>query len=181
MFHDWVCNMWFACGHMPTWGGDDRRMLTGSDGGEGKCWNRDSVPYGMDMFETEAQVDDRRQLTGGSARLKLLYLIKKFLGKCVKPHSQGDPHMLGAHGDTFDFRGTDGGVYALLSARGLAVNGLFKNDTFLVRHKQCTECKSKDGRRVTQTVNGSFIKQMFITALSSDGAAVNVTIDAERP
>ena len=47
---------------------------------------------------------------------------KAAIGPCTGiAGGQGDPHLYSAHGGHADFRGSDGGVYAFLSARDLAM------------------------------------------------------------
>lgn len=85
----------------------------------------------------------------------------------------GDPHLIGFHGDKFDFRGRNNTVYALLSARHLAVNALFALQTF-VMGGTCERCSFK-------TVHGSFIKAVYVRTLTSAGKTVRFAYLADAP
>jgi len=78
----------------------------------------------------------------------------------------GDPHIVGAHGDRFDFKGEDGVAYALLSARDLAVNGRFKHDVYTLGSKE---------------VHGSFITEAYLTARTASGEIVRLSYNASAP
>jgi len=78
----------------------------------------------------------------------------------------GDPHIVGAHGDKFDFKGEDGVVYALFSSRGLAVNGRFTHDVYSLGGTE---------------VHGSFITEVYVTARTAAGETVYVDFSAANP
>jgi len=63
-----------------------------------------------------------------------------------------DPHLVLAHGGRADFKGEDGKVYNLLSARNLSFNALFKYDDFNLPHR---------------LVHGSYMQSVFVTARTS--------------
>jgi len=89
------------------------------------------------------------------------------------PGITGDPHLLGAHGDTFAFRGRNSTVYSLLSARHLLLNAMFVAQTF-VMGGLCKTCGHK-------TVHGSFIKVAYLRALTSSGKTVRAEYRADEP
>lgn len=74
--------------------------------------------------------------------------------------------MVGAHGDKFDFKGKDGIVYAMLSAKGIAVNGRFTHDTYQLDSKE---------------VQGSFITETYMTVRASSGEDIRISYNASRP
>jgi len=78
----------------------------------------------------------------------------------------GDPHLVGGHGDKFDFKGEDGQVYALLSSQNLSVNGRFQHDVYSLGHKE---------------VHGSFITEAYIAARTASGDLVHLGFKASRP
>jgi len=85
----------------------------------------------------------------------------------------GDPHLLGAHGDHFSFRGANNTIYSLLSARNLAVNGLFSPVSF-VMGGTCALCGHK-------TVHGSFIKVVYISARTPMKKTLHLEYRADEP
>jgi len=62
----------------------------------------------------------------------------------------GDPHLSGAHGEEADFKGVDGGVYNVLSARNMSLNVMVQHDVFNTPHSKLT-------------VHGSFIRAVYQT------------------
>jgi hypothetical protein len=82
------------------------------------------------------------------------------------PGITGDPHLKGGDGDLTDFKGEDNTVYNVLSARNFSVNVLFWHDVFPMSHK---------------LVEGSFMKQAFITVRSNRGKLVYATYGADDP
>jgi len=82
------------------------------------------------------------------------------------PGITGDPHLKGGDGDLTDFKGEDNTVYNVLSARNFSVNVLFWHDVFPMSHK---------------LVEGSFMKQAYITVRSNGGKLVYVTYGADDP
>jgi len=80
----------------------------------------------------------------------------------------GDPHVRGAHGDRFDFKGADGGIYVLLSSPGLSVAAAFKHDTFLTPYSKIW-------------VHGSWIVDVFWTIRTAKGNLLKIHLDAHRP
>jgi len=85
----------------------------------------------------------------------------------------GDPHVVGAHGDAFSFRGVDGAVYALLSAARLAFNARFRAITFAMGGA-CAKCTRK-------TVHGSFIMAAYFNARTAANKSVHVSYLADSP
>jgi hypothetical protein len=86
---------------------------------------------------------------------------------------EGDPHFRGAHGDRFDFSGKDDTVYALFSAKGLALNALFSKASF-VMGGTCARCTVK-------TVHGSFMKVAYFRAKTKTGKTLTVEYKADEP
>jgi hypothetical protein len=77
----------------------------------------------------------------------------------------GDPHITGAHGDKFDFKGEDKAVYNMLSARGFAVNARFVHDVYFLGDTE---------------VHGSFITEAYaIVQLQED--VVKISFNASHP
>lgn len=74
--------------------------------------------------------------------------------------------MVGAHGDKFDFKGKDGAVYAMLSAKGMEVNGRFTHDVYRLNDKE---------------VHGSFITETYMTVRTSSGEDVRISYNATHP
>jgi len=85
----------------------------------------------------------------------------------------GDPHFTGAHGDVFAFRGGNRTIYAVHSSRHLQVNARFVPETFFLGGT-CTYCSQK-------IVHGSFVKSVFVAALTSTNLGVRVTYHADTP
>jgi len=80
---------------------------------------------------------------------------------------QGDPHIRGAHGDVFDFKGEDKVVYSMFSARGFAVNARFDHDVYSLGDTE---------------VHGSFITKAYVSVqLPGQKDAVQISFDATRP
>ncbi|KAL1496838.1 hypothetical protein AB1Y20_014424 [Prymnesium parvum] len=79
----------------------------------------------------------------------------------------GDPHVRGAHGDSFDFKGADGGIYVLLSAPHLSLAAQFKHETFLTGYSKLW-------------VHGSWIKQVYWTIRTASNF-LNATFDVDNP
>ena len=50
---------------------------------------------------------------------------------CYSAFLGGDPHAFGAHGDRFSVRGEDQGIFNVLSAPNVSVNGQFEVGTAL--------------------------------------------------
>lgn len=84
----------------------------------------------------------------------------------IEATGAGDPHMVGGHGDKFDFKGEDGVVYALHSSRNLAVNARFEHDVYTLANKE---------------VHGSFITETYITARTAAGDLLHIAFKASSP
>lgn len=80
----------------------------------------------------------------------------------------GDPHFHAAHGDTFDFRGRDKAMYALLSAANIQFNALFQDADY-------HEAGSKH-----RLVHGSFMTAGYAKVLADDGRELTIEYDARR-
>jgi len=80
-----------------------------------------------------------------------------------------DPHFLTGHGDRFDFKGTDGGVYNMLSAQGLSCNVEFVQSNF-----------STPGRH-QKLVEGSFMQRMYITVKVNETQYLHLEYSATSP
>eukprot|EP00966_Prymnesium_polylepis_P003020 69060-Prymnesium_polylepis.1 len=80
----------------------------------------------------------------------------------------GDPHVRGAHGDSFDFRGKHGGTYVLLSTTNLSLAAGFEHAVFFTPHSK-------------MWVRGSWIRHAYWTIRTSRGRLVHVRLDAEAP
>ncbi|KAL1529166.1 hypothetical protein AB1Y20_000125 [Prymnesium parvum] len=80
----------------------------------------------------------------------------------------GDPHVHGAHGDSFDFKGADGGIYVLLSAPHLSMAAQFKHETFFTGYSKLW-------------VHGSWIKRVYWTIRTASNNFLNATFDVDDP
>jgi len=80
----------------------------------------------------------------------------------------GDPHMRGAYGGSADFKGIDGGVYSLLSARNVSVNAQFRHRTFTTPFSRLT-------------VHGSFVTAAFVTLRGLSSVTHHVGYHVETP
>ncbi|KAL1496023.1 hypothetical protein AB1Y20_014656 [Prymnesium parvum] len=80
----------------------------------------------------------------------------------------GDPHVRGAHGDSFDFKGADGGIYVLLSAPNLSLAAEFKHQTFFTGYSKLW-------------VHGSWIKRVYWTIRTASNKFLNTTFDVDNP
>jgi len=78
----------------------------------------------------------------------------------------GDPHIVGAHGDKFDFKGEDRVVYAMFSASGFAVNARFVHDLYLLDKKE---------------VHGSFMTEAYVVVQPLGQATVHICYNASDP
>jgi hypothetical protein len=79
----------------------------------------------------------------------------------------GDPHIVGAHGDKFDFKGQDKVLYSMFSAPGFAVNARFEYDVYSLNQKE---------------VHGSFITEAYVSVrLPAVRDTVKIGYNASRP
>eukprot|EP00966_Prymnesium_polylepis_P323759 7379904-Prymnesium_polylepis.3 len=79
----------------------------------------------------------------------------------------GDPHMRGAYGGESDFRGRDGHVYALLSARNVTLNAAFEHRAY---HASYSKLR----------VQGSWVMAVFLR-LSTPTSTLKVAFLARDP
>jgi len=80
----------------------------------------------------------------------------------------GDPHVLGAHGDTFDFKGAHGGIYVLLSTRRLTLSARFVHETFLSPYSKVH-------------IQGSWMKDAFWVVRTRANRLLRVAFHAADP
>ena len=80
----------------------------------------------------------------------------------------GDPHLHFAHGGEADFRGEDGGIYAMLHHSGLAVNVLFEACAFFLSD-------------LTLKVRGTFVTDIFVKAVTESGRIVRIEFTPNMP
>jgi len=80
-------------------------------------------------------------------------------------HMSGDPHIVGAHGDRADFRGTDGGLFCVLSARNLSMSVRIQERMYRTPFSK-------------QHVNGSWIREAFWVVRTDKGCMLNITFRA---
>ena len=81
----------------------------------------------------------------------------------------GDPHLHFAHGGEADFRGEDGGIYAMLHHSGLAVNALFEACAFFLSD-------------LVLKVRGTFVTDVFIKAVTEvTGRAIRIEFTPNMP
>lgn len=73
-----------------------------------------------------------------------------------------------AHGDLFDFKGVDGGIYVLLSTSRLSLAVQFEHSRFRTPYSKLW-------------VQGSWIRRAFWTITTSSGRLTHTEIDARRP
>jgi len=78
----------------------------------------------------------------------------------------GDPHILGAHGDKFDFKGEDRAIYAMFSARGFAVNARFVHDVYSLGDTE---------------VHGSFITEAYASVQLDGKDVLQIGFNTTRP
>ena len=67
-------------------------------------------------------------------------------------------------GGTADFKGRDGGVYNVLSARNVSLNALFTHETFISPYSKLV-------------VHGSWLKAVYATLRGVSGAVMRVQYD----
>jgi len=79
---------------------------------------------------------------------------------------EGDPHIKGAHGDKFDFKGEDRALYAMFSAHGFAVNARFAHDTYSLGAKE---------------VHGSFITEAYVNVQLPRQDIMQISFNASCP
>jgi hypothetical protein len=80
----------------------------------------------------------------------------------------GDPHFTGGDGDTFDFKGENGGIYNLLSATWVTLNALFQHKTY------------HDAGPKHREVHGSFMFAGFAAITTGAGRLLHIGYDATR-
>ena len=80
----------------------------------------------------------------------------------------GDPHVRGAHGDVFDFKGAHGGIYVLLSTQQLSLSARFEHETFMTPHSKLR-------------VHGSWIRQVYWTVRTAGSKLLKLQLDAHWP
>jgi len=78
----------------------------------------------------------------------------------------GDPHIVGAHGDKFDFKGEHNALYNMFSAHGFAVNARFVQDVYSLGDKE---------------VHGSFITEAYVSVQLPGQDMVHIGYNATRP
>jgi hypothetical protein len=81
--------------------------------------------------------------------------------------------MYGLHGDRYDFKGRNNTIYCAFSTRSLVANVLFLHDTFYMGGV-CTSCPVK-------TVQGSFMKEVFVVLNTDDETQISVHFAASNP
>jgi hypothetical protein len=78
----------------------------------------------------------------------------------------GDPHIVGAHGDKFDFKGEHKVLYSMFSAPGFAVNARFMHDVYSLGQTE---------------VHGSFITEAYVSVQLPGQAILHIGYNATRP
>lgn len=78
---------------------------------------------------------------------------------------QGDPHVRGAHGDSFDLKGADGSFYVLLSAPAISISAMFSHASFFTPFSKLW-------------VHGSWIKQVFWTLRTPSRRVLHLYLNA---
>ena len=80
----------------------------------------------------------------------------------------GDPHVRGADGDSFDFKGEHLGIYVLLSTKLLSLAAQFEHSRFFTPHSKLW-------------VHGSWMRQLFWTIRTRGGRLLQTQLDSRRP
>lgn len=80
----------------------------------------------------------------------------------------GDPHVHGADGDHFDFKGVHGGIYVLLSATNLSLAASFEHESFRTPYSKLN-------------VQGAWIRRAYWTIRTACGRMLKLDLDARRP
>eukprot|EP00966_Prymnesium_polylepis_P127212 2942171-Prymnesium_polylepis.7 len=87
---------------------------------------------------------------------------------CLTASISEDPHVVGAHRDKFSFRGTNNGIYNLLTAPGVSVNAQFELVNFRATHSKLT-------------MHASFVRSVFWVLLQPSGEELHITFAGRSP